>query len=84
MIIGTPYRRLFFFERFRYPRQIDFNDALNNHTIVPGVSGTGKTSLLKVMVLQEFNHSVILIDTHHDAFIDTLHACIGWLLTRPV
>jgi len=76
VITGTPYRRLSFFERFRYPRQIDFDNALNHHAVVAGMSGTGKSSLLKVMALQEFNHSVVLIDTHRDAFIDTLHACI--------
>lgn len=77
MIQGTPYRPISFWERFRYPRQIDFDDTLNNHTIVPGISGTGKTSLLKTIALQAFNHSVVLIDTHRDAFIDTLHACIA-------
>ena len=81
MITGLPYRQLSFWEHWYYhfwPLQIDFANALNNHTIVPGISGTGKTSLLKAMAWEELHthNALILVDTHLDAFQATLHACI--------
>ena len=81
---GIPYESMSGIRKFwkeKFPDNIDFNDlgAVNEHELIPGVSGNGKSSLEIQKIMQDYKAGkcVVLIDTLYSSFRDTLHTCIA-------
>ena len=78
---GVPLRSLTNFERLRYrlfPEKLDFSGGVNEHMLIAGLSGMGKSYLAIQLALTDFlqGKSVIVKDPLYSTTRDLLHWCI--------
>lgn len=83
---ATPYEQAGIFKSIYYwlkkPQQLTLEtlaDALNDHAFILGLSGSGKSRFMSAWTRGaiELGHSVLLIDTASDTFIQALYYCIA-------
>lgn len=81
---GYPYVQMGIFKKLKhtlFPFQITLAtlaQALNDHCLITGIPGTGKTRLNDALFRAaiEAGHAVLSIDTHYDSFKQALCYCI--------
>jgi hypothetical protein len=81
---GYPYQQMGLCKKLKYslrPFEITLKtlgQALNDHCLITGIPGTGKTRLNDALfrAAVEVGHAVLSIDTHYDSFKQALCYCI--------
>ena len=78
---GYPYEpasRLRQWWRRNHPKPINTSEAVNEHSLTVGISGSGKSYKVTQEIVRDYyaGHSVILFDPLYSTFRDTLHMCI--------